>query len=197
MLRLTHPFGFRQSGSTLVLPRNVVYDIRADQRSRSDQLEAHVVHSKNSLGFRGPEPPADFARWMIIVAIGGSTTECFYLGDGKTSRRAARRGPGGARSRRDPRRPLRVGGDAAQPLPLEEDAGDRRPRLDAQTRQVGRERHVLVVDLARRLPKDSTFFYDFFHFTNAGADRVGAIVHDGLRPWLLEKYPAWGIAPAV
>src|ERR1044072_8221213 len=83
-LRLIPPLGFRQRGSTLVQPKNVVYDIRADARSRSDQLEARVVHTKNSLGFRGPEPPAAFARRMTIVAVGGSTTECFYLGDGKT-----------------------------------------------------------------------------------------------------------------
>lgn len=349
VLRLTHPFGFRQSGSTLVLPRNVVYDIRADQRSRSDQLEAHVVHSKNSLGFRGPEPPADFARWMTIVAIGGSTTECFYLGDGKTwPERLGARLHGEVRDvwvdnagldghstfghlllTRQAIVPLHpkvalylVGvNDMFTDAPHDEDrveldpAGiladrsalaatllnlyrwkktraiadlgsmpkpvalrdrpryqvpaataarlwrDQEPRLagfrrrleeivaldrahqiepvlitqptllggvDARTgldtrtmevevwehvdgafawrlleryndvtRQVGRERHVLVVDLARQLPKDSTFFYDFFHFTNAGADRVGSIVHDRLRPWLLEMYPAWRIAPAV
>ena len=48
---------------------------------------------------------------------------------------------------------------------------------------------MLTVDLARALPKDSTFFYDFFHFTNEGADRVAAIVHDALAPWLAARYP--------
>src|SRR5258706_11966888 len=94
-LRARNPFGFRMRGNTLVLPANKVYDIRADQRSRSDQIDAHVVHTKNSLGFRGPEPPADFADWLTIVAVGGSTTECFYLSDGRTwpERLAARLQP--------------------------------------------------------------------------------------------------------
>ena len=338
-LRVTHPFGFRQRGSTLVLPKNVVYDIRADARSRSDQLEAHVVHSKNSLGFRGPEPPADFARRMTIVAVGGSTTECFYLADGKTwpERLAVRlrdevpgiwidnAGLDGHSSfghlllTRQALVPLRpkvtlylLGlndmftdaphdvdqvavdpaaaladrselvatvlnlyrwkktraiedlGSMPKPVALRDrpryvmpDAAAARlwrqqePRLagfhrrleqlvalnrahhiepvlvtqptllggvDARTgldtsamevevwehtsgafawrlleryndvtRQVGADRGVLVVDLARQLPKDSTFFYDFFHFTNAGADRVAAIVHDRLGPWLRER----------
>jgi hypothetical protein len=44
-----------------------------------------VVHvTRNSLGFRGPEPPRDFERYLSIVTIGGSTTECRLLSDGKT-----------------------------------------------------------------------------------------------------------------
>src|SRR6185436_9570469 len=84
VLRVRNPLGFRMRGNTLKLPANQVYDIRADERSRSDQLDAHVVHTKNSLGFRGPEPPDDFKDWLTLVAVGGSTTECFYLSDGRT-----------------------------------------------------------------------------------------------------------------
>jgi hypothetical protein len=47
-------------------------------------LEARIVHRKNSLGFRGPELPADYAERLSIIAVGGSTTECFYIPDGKT-----------------------------------------------------------------------------------------------------------------
>jgi hypothetical protein len=39
---------------------------------------------------------------------------------------------------------------------------------------------VQVIDLAHQLPKDSRYFYDFLHFTNDGALRVGDIVFDGL-----------------
>jgi lysophospholipase L1-like esterase len=341
VLRVRHPFGFRMRGNTLVLPANRVYDIRADARSRSDQLDAHVVHTKNSLGFRGPEPPADFADWLTLVAVGGSTTECFYLSDGRTwpERLAARLAPElrkvwvnnagldgqstfghllltrQALVRLHPkvilylvgvndmftdaprdfdrmaRNPLAALADhselaatllnlyrwwrtrriedlGAMPKPValrdrprhavppavaarlwrEQDGRlaafrdrlerlvaldrghgmapvlitqptllggvDARTGLDTRpmevelwekldgalawrlleryndvTRQVGRERGVLTIDLARELPKDSTFFYDFFHFTNQGADRVGAIVHDKLAPWLAARYP--------
>ncbi len=340
-LRARNPFGFRMRGNTLVLPANKVYDIRADQRSRSDQIDAHVVHTKNSLGFRGPEPPADFADWLTIVAVGGSTTECFYLSDGRTwpERLAVRLQPelrkvwvnnagldghstfghllltrqalvplhpkvtlylAGVndmftdeprgfdrmaqnrwaaladhselaatllnlyRWRRTRRfedlgampKPVALRDRPRRPVPLavaerlwqEQDRRlaafrqrleqlvalnrehgiepvlitqptllggvdprtgiDTRPmavelwekldgalawrlleRYNEVTRQVGRERGVLTVDLAHALPKDSTFFYDFFHFTNEGADRVGAIVHGALAPWLAARYP--------
>jgi len=340
-LRARNPFGFRMRGNTLVLPANEVYDIRADPRSRSDQIDAHVVHTKNSLGFRGPEPPPDFGDWLTLVAVGGSTTECFYLSDGRSwpERLAARLQPElrkvwvdnagldghstfghllltrQALVRLHPkvilylvgvndmftdeprgfdrvaqnrwaaladhselaatllnlyrwRRTRRVEDLGAMPKPValrdrprhpvpppvaerlwqEQDRRlaafhdrldrlvalnrehgiepvlitqptllggvdprtgiDTRPmevelwekldgalawrlleRYNDVTRQVGRERGVLTIDLARTLPKDSTYFYDFFHFTNQGADRVGAIVHDALAPWLAARYP--------
>jgi lysophospholipase L1-like esterase len=347
-LRSSHPFGFRQRGNTLVLPKNVVYDIQADERSRSDQLDAHIVHTKNSLGFRGPEPPADFARWLTIVAVGGSTTECYYLSDGRTWPERL-----GSRLRQQLRKvwvdnagldghstfghllltrqallalrpkvalylvglndmftdapheldrikvnPLAAIADHSElaatvlnlhrwyraqgikdlgampkpvalrdrpPFPMPKAAAERlwraqesrlsgyrerllrivaldreggiepvlitqptllggidertgidtRPmeveiwercngefawrlleRYNEVTRQVGGEQGVLVVDLARRLPKDSTYFYDFFHFTNEGADRVGALVDEALYPWLAARYPAYAISGA-
>src|SRR6185436_20070045 len=67
VLRVRNPLGFRMRGNTLRLPAKQVYDIRADRQSRSDQLDAHIIHTKNSLGFRGPEPPADFADWLTLV----------------------------------------------------------------------------------------------------------------------------------
>jgi len=345
VLRVRNPFGFRMRGNTLRLPANQVYDIRADQRSRSDQLDAHVIHTKNSLGFRGPEPPADFQSWLTLVAVGGSTTECFYLSDGRTwpERLAARLQPEFRKMWLDnagldghstfghllltrqalvplhpkvilylaglndmftdaPReldrveqspwagianhselaatllnfyrwnstrkikdlgampKPLALRDRPLHPAPpavaerlgkeqdprlaafrdrlerlvaLDREHGiepvlitqpsllggvdprtgiDTRPmevelwekldgalawrlleRYNDVTRQVGRERGVLTVDLARSLPKDSTFFYDFFHMTNQGADRVGAILHDALAPWLAARYPGYSL----
>jgi hypothetical protein len=351
VLRARNPLGFRMRGNTLKLPANQVYDIRADARSRSDQLDAHVIHTKNSLGFRGPEPPADFADWLTLVAVGGSTTECFYLSDGRTwpERLGARLQPDFRKVWVDnagldghstfghllltrqalvplhpkvvlylvalndmftdaPRefdrveqnpwgtiadhselaatllnlyrwertrkiedlgampKPVALRDRPIHPVPpaqaerlwdeqvprlaafrdrlerlvaMDRENGiepvlitqpsllggvdprtgiDTRPmevelwekldgalawrileRYNDVTREVGRERGVLTIDLARSLPKDSTFFYDFFHMTNPGADRVGAILHDALTPWLAARYPAWAPAyrPAV
>jgi hypothetical protein len=44
------------------------------------------------------------------------------------------------------------------------------------TREVGHDTGTPVIDLAREMPKDSRYFYDFLHFTNDGAVRVGDIV---------------------
>jgi hypothetical protein len=345
VLRIRNPFGFRMRGNTLVLPANKVYDIKADASSRSDQLEPHVIHTKNSLGFRGPEPPKDFADWLTVMAVGGSTTECFYLNDGKTwpERLGARLQPelrkvwvenagldghtsfghlmlteqklvplhpkvtlylvginemftdaprefdqmqesrwaaianhselvaallnfyrwNKARQIEDlgtmPKpTPLRdrpnnpVPPDVAERLWKEQDGRiaayrdrlerlvalnhdngiepvlitqptlvgdiDRRSGIDTRpmevelwekidgallwrlleryndvTREVGKEHGLLVIDLARSLPKDSTYFYDLFHFTNEGADMVASVVHDSLYPWLAKRYPAYAL----
>jgi hypothetical protein len=49
------------------------------------------------------------------------------------------------------------------------------------TRRVGRELGVLVIDLARRLPKTSRYYYDYHHYTNAGAEAVAEVVAEELR----------------
>src|SRR5262249_55717601 len=48
------------------------------------------------------------------------------------------------------------------------------------TRAVTADEHVLLIDLAHALPKDSRYFYDFLHFTNEGARQVGSIVASAL-----------------
>ena len=53
------------------------------------------------------------------------------------------------------------------------------------TRSVGRAKEVHIIDLARRLPKDSRLFTDFYHFSPLGAERVAEIVAAELRPVLL------------
>jgi len=83
-LRFHNPFGFRMRGNTLVLPTNQTYTIEDPNLAAFDKLDKRVTHTKNSLGFRGPEPPAAFADYLTVVTIGGSTTECFYLSDNQT-----------------------------------------------------------------------------------------------------------------
>ena len=40
------------------------------------------------------------------------------------------------------------------------------------TRRVGQRENILVIDLARELPKSSKYFYDLFHFTNEGSGAI-------------------------
>jgi hypothetical protein len=59
------------------------------------------------------------------------------------------------------------------------------------TREVGRERGVLVIDLAREMPKNSTYFYDPMHYTNAGAAKLADIIDAHLTPFLAAKFPSY------
>lgn len=80
-LRIYNPFGLRISGDKIVL---FPYKHYVTENTKSSKLERTITRSNNSLGFRGAEPPADFAGSLTIIAVGGSTTESFYLSDGKT-----------------------------------------------------------------------------------------------------------------
>ena len=80
-LRIYNPFPFRVRGDRIVLPVHQSYTFTHEGAKKLDPVN-HVT--KNSLGFRGPEPPRDWSRWLTILTIGGSTTECLFLSDGKT-----------------------------------------------------------------------------------------------------------------
>jgi lysophospholipase L1-like esterase len=58
-------------------------------------------------------------------------------------------------------------------------------------REEGRRSGVLVIDLARELPKDSRLFYDFVHFNNDGSAAVARIVAGHLCPYLASRFPAY------
>lgn len=351
-LRLFEPIGQRVRGDKIVLPANRQY-VFDDVVLRG--VSERVVHTKNDLGFRGPNPPeAGLASHLSIAAVGGSTTECFYLPDGADwsaqladrlhpsvdslwinnagldghstyghtilvrdhlsklkldlilflvggneigrrggspmeaeqvrgemqfsspksfvksaaaySRvvslglnlyRAARawvqglphqnidpndvpqvsRSDASASDERadrlvrrhrakylpayrkrlrrlirvtwksgaepvlitqpklyGPERDPRTGVDLAT-LKVNEHSGRTMWRLVEQyndvTRAVGTEKDILVIDLARLLPKNSTFFYDYTHFTEAGAAMVATLIEKELTPYLREHYPAY------
>ena len=40
---------------------------------------------------------------------------------------------------------------------------------------------ILVIDLARKMPKNSEYYYDFIHFTNKGAEKVADILASELK----------------
>ncbi|MBI5184572.1 MAG: SGNH/GDSL hydrolase family protein [Nitrospinae bacterium] len=50
----------------------------------STKIDKQIIHKKNMLGFRGENPPKNFEEKLTLITVGGSTTECFYLSDGKT-----------------------------------------------------------------------------------------------------------------
>src|SRR5438105_4577379 len=80
-LRLYNPLPFRVRGDQIILPVRQSYTFN---NRGTHKLDSVTHHTKNSLGFRGPEPPRDWSSRLTILAIGGSTTECLFLSDGKT-----------------------------------------------------------------------------------------------------------------
>jgi hypothetical protein len=59
------------------------------------------------------------------------------------------------------------------------------------TRRVGKENNVLVVDLAKEMPKSSRYFYDFIHYTPEGAREIARLLDLELCPSLQKKYPQY------
>jgi len=58
-----------------------------------------------------------------------------------------------------------------------------------EVRAVCAERGVTLIDLARMMPKNSLYYYDMSHFTNAGAALVAQLVAGQLTPVLRQKFP--------
>jgi lysophospholipase L1-like esterase len=81
ILRIFQPFNFRVKGSEIVLAANQQFMMANDFIPKLDDT---IFHSKNSLGFRGKEPPKDWKKATTMITIGGSTTECYYLSDAQT-----------------------------------------------------------------------------------------------------------------
>lgn len=81
ILRIYNPFPTRLKGNKIVLPINQKYIIH---NNRIPKLDEEIIHTKNSLGFRGDEKPENFENYLSIITVGGSTTECFNLSDSNT-----------------------------------------------------------------------------------------------------------------
>ncbi len=80
-LRWYNPLSLRVHGNRIYLTKNKQTVIR---NRKIDKVDAEITQTRNSLGFRGAEPPHDFDQQLTLIAVGGSTTECFYLSDGFT-----------------------------------------------------------------------------------------------------------------
>jgi lysophospholipase L1-like esterase len=55
-------------------------------------------------------------------------------------------------------------------------------------RQTGEQEHVRVIDLAKKMPRDSAYYYDYLHYTDRGAQQVAEIVYQDLRPFAVQRY---------
>lgn len=80
-LRLYSPVDIVIQGNMISLPRGKrqVFHVEG-----SEKLDSQVHHMRNELGFRGASKPTAFGDHLSIIAVGGSTTECSLLSEGKT-----------------------------------------------------------------------------------------------------------------
>ena len=81
LLRVFEPIEYRVKGNKIKLPRDKKYQFSND---KTDKLDRVIFSKRNHMGFRGEMPPPDFPKALTIVAIGGSTTECVLISEGKT-----------------------------------------------------------------------------------------------------------------
>ena len=81
LLRIFQPIEYRVRGNKIWLPRDRKYQLTND---KTDKLDKIVYTSRNYLGFRGEAPPKNFAEYLTIIAVGGSTTACELISDHKT-----------------------------------------------------------------------------------------------------------------
>jgi lysophospholipase L1-like esterase len=77
-LHIYNPFSSRVKNGEIILPKNTRYAV---ELPNYPGLDKNIIHNKNSLGMRGPELGG--SESLKIICMGGSTTECFYLNDGK------------------------------------------------------------------------------------------------------------------
>lgn len=80
-LRIYNPSPATIKNKQLLLPANqhMVFS-----NTHIPQLDKQIHYSRNSLGMRGPELPADKNRLITLITAGGSTTECKFLSDSAT-----------------------------------------------------------------------------------------------------------------
>jgi lysophospholipase L1-like esterase len=79
-LRIYNPLNTRLKGDKIIIP--IKQQLRYTNKENK-KLDSVIYNTKNSLGFRGKEMPKDIQNYTSIIAIGGSTTECMFINDGK------------------------------------------------------------------------------------------------------------------
>ena len=67
--------------------------------------------------------------------------------------------------------------------------------LNDVTREVARAERIALIDLARKMPRRSLYFYDFIHFTNEGSDIVAKIIASDLTQFLEAQFPEYSPPP--
>ena len=82
LFRIWSPPQVKLMGKNILLKKNITTNNLYN--FDSEKIKNNIVITKNSLGFRGPEAPLNFSKHLTLIAVGGSTTECIFITEGKT-----------------------------------------------------------------------------------------------------------------
>jgi lysophospholipase L1-like esterase len=58
-------------------------------------------------------------------------------------------------------------------------------------RDVAESEHVHLIDLAHMMPKDTKYYWDMIHYTDAGSKEVAHLITIGILPYLAQKFPSY------
>ncbi len=81
ILRVYYPFQRKIRGHKWEMSTNITYHLKNNFNKKLDSI---VINKRNGIGFRGEDPTSDINERLTIVTIGGSTTACTFLSEGKT-----------------------------------------------------------------------------------------------------------------
>src|SRR5664279_5644744 len=81
VLRIWHPFVYTVRGDKIILAANIKVRMK-NQWIR--KLDDTIYYSRNSIGLRGDPWPPNPEKYLTIITVGGSTTECKFLSDQNT-----------------------------------------------------------------------------------------------------------------
>jgi len=81
LLRVFQPVEYRVRGNKITLTpyKNYIF-----KNNKIEKLDKVIYVSRNRMGFRGEPVSKDFGQSLTILTVGGSTTECIHISDGKT-----------------------------------------------------------------------------------------------------------------
>src|SRR5262245_37719367 len=58
-------------------------------------------------------------------------------------------------------------------------------------RYVAQSEGVLLIDLSRTMPKDTKYYWDYMHYTDAGAEELTKVVTRALLPYIARNFPLY------
>ena len=82
LLRIFNPFPSSVVGDKIILTPN--YSKVYKNTTGAADMDETIIYRRNNIGLRGPAPPSAIKDHLTIIAIGGSTTECMFISEGKT-----------------------------------------------------------------------------------------------------------------